>query len=151
MNTAATADRILVITRNFDAPRRLVFEAWSKPEHLARWWGPKDFTLAHCELDFRESGAYRFCMHSPEGDDHWVWGKYRELIAPERIVFTWDRVDLEGNPRSASVVTITLDEYRGMTTLTLRQELFATREDRDEHRGGWTECLDRLEAFVNGN
>lgn len=141
-------DRVLVLTRDINAPRALVFRAWTEPEHLARWWGPTDFTLPCCEVDFRADGAYRFCMRSPEGEDHWVWGVYREVVPPERLVFTWDRVDLQGNPRSASVVTITLEEIGNRTRLTLHQAVFATTEDRDEHRGGWTECLARLADFI---
>lgn len=125
-----------------------MFSVWTRPEHLARWWGPKEFTLPCCEIDFRADGAYRFCMRSPEGEDHWVWGVYREVTPPERIVFTWDRVDLAGNPRSNSVVTVTLEDVAGGARLTLHQADLATTTDRDEHVGGWTECLERLAAYV---
>jgi uncharacterized protein YndB with AHSA1/START domain len=141
-------DRVLVVTRVLHAPRDLVFSVWTKPEHLVRWWGPSDFTLPCCETDFHVAGAYRFCMRSPGGEDHWVWGVYREIVPPERIVFTWDRVDLAGNPRSNSVVTVTFEDLGDKTKLTLHQAVFATTEDRDEHVGGWTECLARLAAYV---
>jgi len=84
----AAADREIVITRVLSAPRSLVFETWSNPRHLARWWGPKDFTLPGCEMNFRPGGAYRFVMRGPDGKDYPFHGVYLEIVAPERIVFT---------------------------------------------------------------
>ena len=142
------AERVLVLTRLLDAPRSLVFSVWTRPEHLVRWWGPKDFTLPHCQADFRVGGAYRFCMRSPEGTDHWVSGVYREIVEPERIVFTWEREDVEGKGGSGSVVTVTFADHDGKTELTLRQAVFKTVKARDEHQGGWTGCLERLAEYV---
>ena len=143
-----TAERVLILTRLFDAPRDLVFKVWTRPEHLIRWWGPKDFTLPFCTMDFRPGGAYRFCMRSPEGVDHWVWGVYREIVEPERLVFTWERDDLEGvRYRSNTLVEVTFAEHEGKTRLTLHHSLFQTVPDRDEHQGGWNECLDRLVSY----
>ena len=142
-------ERVLSLTRILDAPRALVFEVWTRPEHLVRWWGPKDFTLPHCTCDFRVGGSYRYCMRAPDGTDHWVWGVYQEIVEPERLVFTWERDDLEGVRRkSKTVVTVTLVEFEGKTKLTLFQTLFQTTADRDEHRGGWNECLDRLVGYA---
>lgn len=90
------SDSELVLTCVLDAPRPLVFTVWSRPEHLVRWWGPNDFTLPHCEQDFRPGGAYKFCMRSPAGEDYWVSGVYREIVEPERIVFTWERPEQNG-------------------------------------------------------
>jgi uncharacterized protein YndB with AHSA1/START domain len=150
LNTVAVreADRELIITRVFDAPQDLVFEVWTRPEHLANWWGPNNFTLAFCKIDFRVGGQYRFCMRSPDGEDHWVWGVYREISEPERIVFTWDREDLDGNPRSESVVTVIFEMHEEKTRFTLRQGIFEFAEDCSEHEGGWTECLGRLAGYV---
>jgi uncharacterized protein YndB with AHSA1/START domain len=145
---AESQNRELVITRIFDAPREVVFAAWTRPEHVARWWGPNDFTLPFCEMDFREGGSYKYCMRSPAGEDHWVWGDYREIVEPERIVFTWKRKDLEGNPRSSSVATVTFEEHGAQTKFTLRQGIFEFADDCAEHVGGWTECMDRLGEYV---
>jgi uncharacterized protein YndB with AHSA1/START domain len=87
-------------------------------------------------------------MRSPEGTDHWVWGTYREIVEPERIAFTWNRDDAQGNLTNESVVTVTLTEHEEKTKLTLHQAVFWTTEDRDAHQGGWTQCLERLSAFV---
>jgi uncharacterized protein YndB with AHSA1/START domain len=141
-------ERVLVITRVFNAPPRLVFKAWTKPEHVIRWWGPKDFTLPFCEMDFRPGGEYRFCMRSPEGTDHWVWGIYREILEPERLAFTWTREDAVGRPINRTLVTLTFVEHEGKTQFTLHQAIFDTVEDRNDHRGGWSECLDRLGSYV---
>lgn len=141
-------DRVLVLTRLFEAPRELVFSVWTKPEHITQWWGPKDFTLPFCEQDFRAGGKYRFCMRSPENEDFWVWGEYREIVPPERLVFTWLRGEPEGEITNDSIVTITLTEHAGKTRLTLHQATFRTVEDRDAHNGGWSECLVRLENYT---
>ena len=148
-STAPPPDRVLTITRVFDAPRQLVFEAWTKPEHVVRWWGPKHFTLRTCEQDFRVGGKYRFCMRAPDGSDHWVWGEYHEIVEPQRLVFSWHREDADGKPFNESVVTVTFAAHEGgKTKLTMHQAVFWTVEDRDAHQGGWSQCLDRLGAFV---
>ena len=143
-------DRVLCLDRLLDAPRSLVFAVWTRPEHLTRWWGPQDFTLPHCEVDFREGGAYKFCMHAPDGSDHWVWGIYREIVEPERLVFTWNRTPspVTENPWARTVVTVTFTEDRGKTRLTLHQAIFPQAEECTDHQGGWTQCLDRLAAHV---
>jgi uncharacterized protein YndB with AHSA1/START domain len=148
-STALANDRELVITRVFAAPREVVFAAWTHVEHLMRWFGPKDFTLPHCEIDFREGGSYRFCMRSPEGEDHWVWGEYLEIVEPERIVFTWNRgQDARGDLWSSTVAAVTFVERDGQTEFTLRQSLFETVPYRDEHGFGWNQALDRLGSLV---
>ena len=140
---------MLVLTRVFDAPRELVFQAWTEPRHLARWWGPKGFTLPVCTQEFRPGGAYRFCMRAPDGSDHWVWGTYREIVAPERLVFTWQREDEAGlRSQLNNVVTVTFADHHGKTRLTLHHAVFQTVADRTDHQGGWTECLARLLSFV---
>lgn len=149
VNSTAAAERTLVIERFFDAPRELVLDAWTKPEHLTQWWGPNDFTLPFCELDFRVGGRYRFCMRSPEGEDHWVWGEYSEIEPPERLSFTWNREDANGNIWNSTVVRLNFLEDDGRTRFTLNQTLFDTTADRDDHNGGWTQCLERLNAFVS--
>lgn len=148
-STAATAERTLIIERLFDAPPEIVFEAWTKPEHLTKWWGPNNFTLPFCELDFRVGGRYRFCMRSPAGEDHWVWGEYKEIERPKRLSFTWNREDAEGNIWNSTTVRLTFADAGGKTKFTLNQTLFDTTADRDDHNGGWTQCLERLNSFVS--
>ena len=80
----AAEQRVLVITRIFDAPPHLVFKAWTEPERLVRWWGPRGFTLTSCELDFRPGGRFRFCMRSSEGTDYRSEGVYREIVEPDQ-------------------------------------------------------------------
>ena len=102
--TANVAEREVVITRVFDAPRSLVFKAWTDPEHMARWWGPRGFTNPICELDARVGGAWRIVMRSPAGIEYPCGGVYREIVEPERLVFTNIATDNEGNPvRNAGV------------------------------------------------
>ena len=147
--TNATAQHELVITRTFDAPRELVFRAWSKPEHMVRWLGPKDWTAPSCTMDFRPGGAYRACIRSPEGNENWMRGVYREIVEPERLVFTfaWEK---EGEFGRENLVTITFSQQGEKTRMTFRQAFFETIENRDSHHGGWSSCFDRLEQFLAG-
>lgn len=78
----------LVITRVLDAPRRVVFKAWTDPAQAVRWWGPRGFTTHSCTMDVQPGGACSLCMRSPEGVEHWRHGVYREVVEPERLVFT---------------------------------------------------------------
>jgi uncharacterized protein YndB with AHSA1/START domain len=88
MTLKLLSDREIGVTRAFDAPRRLVFEACNSCEHLPRWWGPRGFELITCEMDLRVGGAYRFVQRGPDGSIHPFKGVYREIAAPECIVFT---------------------------------------------------------------
>jgi len=103
------------MTRTFDAPRGLVWEALSKPEHMREWWGPRGFTMPVCEIDLRVGGAYRFVPKGPDGAEYGFRGEYREIVPPERIGWTFE---FEGMPGSISVDTMTLTEEDGKTTIT---------------------------------
>ncbi len=138
----------LTLTRDLDAPCDLVFEVWSQPKHLVNWWGPNDFTLPHCETDFRVGGRYRFCMLSPDGEEHWVTGVYQRISEYDAITFTWIREGVDGKQLCNTVVNLTIEDINGRTRLTLHHTGFDSLAYRDEHIGGWSECLDRLAAYV---
>ncbi len=143
------SDRVLEITRILDAPRTLVFKAWTEPEHLAHWFGPRGFTMTYYRMDLRAGGAYRFGMRSPEGTDHWLQGIYREVIEPEKLVCTYAWADANGNPtRPETLLTLTFADHEGKTRLTLHQALFESVTACDMHRAGWTSSLDRFEEYV---
>ena len=141
-------DRGFLITRVFEAPARLLFEAHSKPEHVQQWFGPKGFSLPLCEMDFRVGGRFRFGMRAPDGSDLRPFGgEYLEIVPNERIVYTngWD-----GDEKM--VVTITFAERNGRTTLTVHT-LFASVAQKNQHVGmgyvgGVGEGLDRLEEYL---
>ena len=145
---AEPTERVLVLHRVFDAPRELVFKAWTEPRHLAHWSCPNGFTLTHCEGDLRPGGAWRSCMRSPEGADLWLSGAYREIVEPERLVFTHTWLGDGGKPGHETLITVTFAERRGKTEMTFRQAVFESVESRDGHRGGWNECFDKLAAYV---
>ena len=149
-SNAATesAERELLITRVFNAHRSLVFKAWTEPQHLVHWWGPQGFTLPSCTMDLRPGGTYRFCMRSPEGVDHWLQGIYREIMEPERLVFTYAFEDATGKPGHETLVTVTFAELGEKTKLTVHQAVFESVTVRDEHVRGWTEALDRLAGYL---
>jgi uncharacterized protein YndB with AHSA1/START domain len=147
----------VLITRVFDAPRDLVFKAWTDCERLTRWWGPKGFTTPLCKIDLRPGGVSHYCMRSPEGRDYCGKGVYREVIEPERIVFTDSFADEEGNVVPATyygmsadyplemLVTVTFAEHEGKTKLTLEHALGSVpASERDLCKQGWSESLDKL-------
>ncbi len=148
--------RELVLTRFFDAPREMVWKAWTECAHLKRWWGPKGFTAPFCKIDLRVGGAYLFCMRSPEGKDYWSTGVYREIVPPKRIVCTDLFADEKGNPVPAShygmdgdwpselLVTVTLEEEAGKTKLTLRHVGLPAGEMSELTGAGWNESFDKL-------
>jgi uncharacterized protein YndB with AHSA1/START domain len=144
-------ERELVITRIFDAPRHLVFQAWTEPDRVARWWGPQGFVTTYCDMNVRPGGAFRVCMRSPAGAEHWKQGVYREVVEPERLVFTFAWEDTEGKPGHQTLVTVTFAEHGDKTELTLHQAVFETVEWRNEHRRGWTSTLQRLGEYLAEN
>jgi uncharacterized protein YndB with AHSA1/START domain len=148
-STAENADRELVITSILDAPRSLVFKAWTEPAHLERWQGaPQGFTVTTHESDIRPGGAFRVCMRSPEGVDYWLQGMYREIEEPERLVFTHAWLDTDGKPDNETLVTFTFAECGAKTELTLHQTGFKSIESRDGHEAGWTSTFDRLADYL---
>jgi uncharacterized protein YndB with AHSA1/START domain len=136
------SDRKIVNTRVVDAPRELVFKAWTDPDHLAQWWGPKGFTNTFQEFDFRPGGVWRFIMHGPDGVDYKNRSVFVEIVRPERIVFQH-----VSGPQFQ--VTATFAEQSGKTKLTF-QMLFDTAAECDKVKGFAVEAneqnLDRLEA-----
>lgn len=138
----------LVITRRFEAPRELVFEAWTRAEHLARWWAPQDCTLLSCEVDVRPGGAWYRRMRSRDGREHVKRGVYREIAAPERLVFTYLNEAADGSCGPEMLVTVTFEEDAGGTRLTLRQTGFEAPAERDAHTGGWTSALGGLANYL---
>jgi uncharacterized protein YndB with AHSA1/START domain len=142
------ADRELTVSRMIDAPRALVFTAWTDPEQIARWWGPKGFTTIDYEMDVRPGGAYRLRMRSPEGVDQIKRGIYREIVAPERIVFTFAWEAPDGSLGTELLVTVTLETLGAKTKLTLHQSGFDAVENRDSHVIGWTSCLERFAEYM---
>jgi uncharacterized protein YndB with AHSA1/START domain len=129
----------LVITRIFRAPRLLTFEAWTKAEHVARWFAPRPLSMASCEVDFRPGGAFRFIMRAPDGTEYPFDGVFREIIVPERIVFTG--TIHEGN---STMATITFTEHDGKTTLTMHQSFTFESAATRGAKQGWTATLDQL-------
>ena len=146
---AQSDDRVLVITRVFDAPRSLVFKAWTDPKHLEHWWGPTGFTLPSCTNDVRPGGAYRLTMRSPEGVDFFNSGVYREVVEPELLVMAGCWTDAAGRPTSPQMVTtVTFEEFEGKTRLTLTTVGFDSNSERDSHRGGFSASFDRLANYL---
>jgi len=149
MTIAVKSDLEVEITRIFDAPRRLVFEAYSTPEHMQRWWGPRDTTMVRCEMDFRPGGAWRYVLRKANGNEYAFRGEYREIVAPERLVQTFE---VEGMPGAVTVETHVFTEHDGKTTLSVTSRVNSI-EARDGMinsgmEKGAAETYDRLEEHL---
>ena len=146
----AEADRELIITRSFDAPARLLFAAWSKPEHLKKWFGPVGYPVTMCEMDFRVGGQWRAAMSGPSGTQQTPFGgEYLEIVPNRKIVFT-NGFELAGAEKM--IMTVTFDEKDGTTLLTIRT-LFASIAQKATHVGagmaeGIASGLDQLTDVV---
>jgi uncharacterized protein YndB with AHSA1/START domain len=111
------------VTRTYDAPRELVFDAWTKGEHLKNWFAPTGFTVPEVESDPREGGIYRLAMRSPDGQDFWSQGTYREVLPPERLVLTQGVLGPDDKPLFETVTTVTLTDEGGKTTVTVHERV----------------------------
>lgn len=143
------SDLEIRMTRSFRAPRALVFEAHTKPEHLRQWWGSGTSTLTVCDVDARVGGRYRFVCQEPDGSEHGFRGEYRAIEPPSRLTYTFE---YEGMPGHICVETLTFEETDGVTTLT-SNSAYDSREDRDGMlasgmESGATESMDRLEVLL---
>jgi uncharacterized protein YndB with AHSA1/START domain len=146
------SDRELVVTRTFDAPARIVFEAWSKPELFQQWWVPKSagISLLSCEMDIRTGGTYRLEFGHPASDQPIAFfGRYIEVTPPLRMVWTNDEGDGDG-----AVTTVTFEE-RGDETIVVLRDLYPSKEALDEaiaseSTGGFDEQFEQLEALLAG-
>ena len=151
-------ERELTITRVFDAPRPLVFFAWSRPKHLMRWFAPNNFVVAECEMDFRDGGKFRVCMRGL-GRDHWMNGVYREIVSPERIV--WSAMLDNDTNEVMTTVTFTVvggtsprtplpsgEGSIGRTRVTVHQTYSIETDSTRGAPQGWSETLDHLAELL---
>jgi uncharacterized protein YndB with AHSA1/START domain len=163
---AAIDEPMLEITRTFDAPRGLVWKAWTDPERMAQWWGPKGFTMLASKMDLRPGGVYHYGMQAPAGEEMWGTLTYRAIDPPERLVFVVSFSDKDGavtrHPMSESwplevLNTLTFTEHDGKTTLTLSGgPINATEAERATYRDnmksmqqGFKGTLDQLDEYLS--
>lgn len=107
-----------VVERQFNAPRTLMFQVFTQPEHLKRWWAPQPYTIPVCTIDLRPGGIWHYCMRSPEGQDQWARSVYREIVSPEKLVYTSTFADEHANPIEGipeHLTTLTFTEEEGKT------------------------------------
>ncbi len=149
LTVTTPTEREIVFNRRFDAPRDLVFEAHSSCDHMSNWWGPRRYEIASCDIDFRPGGAWRIVQRGPDGAEFGFHGEFREIVRPERIVWTFE---FEGMPGHVSVQTLTLEEQGDVTMLTATA-VYDSVEDRDGTlqsgmEAGAAESYDRLDEYL---
>ncbi len=142
----ANSDLTLVVTRIFDAPRERVFEAWLDPKTIAKWIGPRSVNAEAQLLEPRVGGRYRIWMRGSDGKGPTVGGTYREIKAPERLVFTWawESDHPHGKKGHETLVTLTFRSVGAKTELTMRHDDFESKQSRDSHNQGWNGSFDKL-------
>jgi uncharacterized protein YndB with AHSA1/START domain len=156
MNMPATEiqEYTVSLTREFNASPEKVFQAWTDPEMLRKWFGPKGVRTEPAEVDVRIGGAYQFIMTLPDGNVVNHYGKYKEIDPPRRLVFTWvlEGQACEGSADSfaETLVSIEFEDMGGATRLTLTHDLLPTEESRAGHEFGWTDSFERLVDNLQG-
>jgi uncharacterized protein YndB with AHSA1/START domain len=140
------------LTRVFDAPRALVWQAWTDPKMMAEWFSPRGFTSSVLQLNARAGGALRVVMHGPDGNDYPCVGEFREVKAPERLVFTNNAVDGDGKVLLEGLTTVTLTEQGGKTKMILKTHAVGrvpiAKQMLAGMEMGWTQCIDKLGEVV---
>ena len=161
-NTVSEIER-MVVTRIFDAPRELVWKAWTDPKYIMQWWGPKGFTAPFCEMDFRVGGKFLLSMRTPDGWEGWSGGEYYEIVPYEKIVSSMYFCDSKGNkiePEQLGVELEAIDDAHnvilfedignGQTKLTFIGNETMQNAIESGQLEGWAEQLDKLAAVVAG-
>jgi uncharacterized protein YndB with AHSA1/START domain len=138
---------VLLVRRSIRASPERIFDAWTQPEHLKRWWGPESVECIEAEVDLRVGGQYRIANQFPDGKVLWISGEFETVERPHRLVYTWRVGDIAG---AAERVTVTF-EARGETTeVIVAHERIPTESMRDLHEQGWVGCLDGLVDYLRG-
>lgn len=152
-----TQNNTILIERIFEAPRDLVWQAWTQPEHLMRWWGPKAFTSPACKIDLRVGGTYHTCMLAPNGTEYWSTGTFIEVSPVERLKFTDSFADSEGNVVSGAyynmpsdvpmemTVTVELFDMGDKTRMVLTHGLVEDKGMKDAMTASWQQSFDKME------
>ena len=161
-NTVNEKER-MVITRVFDAPRALVWEAWTNPKYVMQWWGPKGFTAPVCKIDFRVGGKFLCCMRSPDGQEGWNGGEYHEIVPHEKIVYSLYFADAQGNkvePEQYGTEHEAIDDARdvvifedfgnGQTKLTMIGNETMEDAKNSGQLEGWNETFEKVAAVIAG-
>lgn len=139
----------LQVRRTFAAPRDRVYRAWTDAKQFALWFHPtSDYTTVITQLDLRVGGAYRLEMHDPGGNVHKLWGTYREVRPPEKLVFTWQWQ--RENATAETLVTVEFRDLGASTEVCLTHQNFSSAEEREKHNHGWNGCFGQLEQHLAG-
>ncbi len=163
--TSSTNNEVerMVVTRVFDAPRELVWKAWTDPKYVTQWWGPQGFTTPVCKMDFRVGGKFLLGMKSPDGQEFFNAGEYHEIVPNEKIVSSMYFADAEGNKIEPEALGIEHEAIDGAYDTTLFEDLgngqtkltFIGNEPMDSAKEsgqmeGWTQILDKVAEVLAG-
>jgi uncharacterized protein YndB with AHSA1/START domain len=144
----AAAPVTLVVRRTIRASTERLFEAWTQPEQLKKWWGPASVECIDAEVDLRVGGRYRIANQFPDGKVLWIAGEFESIERPKRLVYTWRLESTEGPPER---VTVTFEARGSETEIVVIHERIPTKAMRDRHEQGWMGCLEGLAEFVSND
>jgi uncharacterized protein YndB with AHSA1/START domain len=138
---------VLIVRRSIRASPARIFDAWTQPEHLKQWWGPKSVECIDAQMDLRVGGRYRIANQFPDGQILWISGEFEVIERPHRLVYTW-----QVGPAEAATerVTVTFEAHGGATEVIVVHERIPTEAMRDMHEQGWVGCLDGLVDYMEG-
>jgi uncharacterized protein YndB with AHSA1/START domain len=137
----------LVIRRTIAAPVERVFEAWTEPRHLLRWWGPRPVICSQAEIDLRKGGAYRIGNQLPDSSVVWISGEFELVDPPKLLVYTWRVEGRAAAPSGSSRVTVRFEPRSAGTEVVVLHERIDSEQTRVDHEQGWNGCLDNLERL----
>jgi uncharacterized protein YndB with AHSA1/START domain len=146
----STSEPQLSLTRRISAPRDRVYEAWTNPDVLRRWWGPGDFTCPEAVVDLKPGGSFRLVMQPPVGEVMVLTGTYREVSPPSRLVYTWRWAEGPQRSEHESLVTVEFQERGQQTDVVVVHARFPPGHDLSQYQLGWESGLDKLAALLSG-
>ena len=144
MNESEASVSVLVVRRTVKASLQRTFDAWTTPEQIKQWWGPKGIVCTEAEIDLKVGGKYRIANLSSDGTTLWISGEFEEIVAPDRLVYTWK---LDSLPESIQRVTVRFEPVEDGTEIVILHER-VPESVRDTHEQGWNGCLDGLIEFL---
>jgi len=142
-------EKVLEMTEMFDTTPQRLFKAWTDEKDFSAWYGPEGFEVTYCKLDVKPGGKWRTCITSEDGKEYWMEGRYIEIDAPKKLVFTYGDGSENKNPNEETIVTITFSQSGNQTKMNFHQAPFPNKAARDSHHGGWASAFGCLRDHIN--
>ncbi|MGD2110673.1 MAG: SRPBCC domain-containing protein [Phycisphaerae bacterium] len=150
MTAQQTTDHSVELTHTFNAPRDRVFAAWTESDQIMQWFGPATCQVTKATVDLRVGGEYRFVVNPGDGSKVEIFGEFKEVVPPQKLVYTWSFEPTREDPVTDSLVTVEFNERGDWTDLVLRHEALPSEKEKQEHTKGWNGCIENLDKHLAG-